>query len=437
MISPSKWLPLIRIVSITVVLFAAFGNTVAQSAARPDRGATLNRNYLVSDVENISLENGGVNLSIPLASLPPIAGGKLSWGVNANYSSQIWNVTRVQEEPLGTVFLPYVVDVPSAGGGWNIGSTHRIEFRNARDDFDRIQYDSSSGLPQSEIDLLNNYVWWKVVLVMPDGSEHELRPIDQTAYSGSQDFLRGYYNVIPNGSAMRYYSKDGSYLYAKISSVSDWTVYMRDGTRILQTPDGVQRIQDTNGNKVKIFSDTNGAHYQDEQTGREIRLVYDPAANNNQGRYRVFYRTVTGLEHFIDVNMGTTTVQGKTYVVNDFDPINENICQRHDFINTEFPVVRDIVFPQTEPGQPQRKFVFSYNSDTTENTSATVNWVCGVNETYSRIASIGWGQLTRMIVPPGTTQTAPYTDYTYALTGQHSLEFSTDDLAYQGVTKRT
>lgn len=41
-----------------------------------------------------------------------------------------------------------------------------------------------------------------------------------------------------------------------------------------------------------------------------------------------------------------------------------------------------------------------------------------------------------MIVPPGTTQTAPYTDYTYALTGQHSLEFSTDDLAHQGFTHK-
>jgi RHS repeat-associated protein len=426
----------LRLFNIVLILFAAFSAAMSQSAARPDRGATLNRNYLVSDVENISLQNGGVNLNIPLASLPPIAGGKLSWGVGASYSSKIWNVARVQEEPLGSVFLPYVVDVPSAWGGWNVGSTHRIEFRDARDDFDRIQYEASSGLPQSEIDLLNNFVWWKVVLVMPDGSEHELRPMDHTAYPGTQDFLRGYYNVIPTGSAKRYYSRDGTYLFATISSTSNWTVYMRDGTRISQTPDGVQRIQDTNGNKVKIFSDTNGAHYQDEQTGREIRVVYDPAANNNQGRYRVWYPTVGGTQHFIDVNMGTTIVQGKTYVVDDFDPINENICQRNDFIYAELPVVRDIVFPQTEPGQPQRKFVFSYNSDTTENTSSTVNWVCGINETYSRTASIGWGQLSRMIVPPGTTQNAPYTDYTYQLTGQHALEFSTDDLAHNGLTEK-
>lgn len=48
--------------------------------------------------------------------------------------------------------------------------------------------------------------------------------------------------------------------------------------------------------------------FQDEQTGREIRVVYDPSANGGQGRYRVFYPTVTGIEHHIDVNMGSTIV---------------------------------------------------------------------------------------------------------------------------------
>lgn len=149
----------------------------------------------------------------------------------------------MHEEPLGTVFLPYVVDTPAASGVWTIGGTYSIVVRNANDDFSRIQYDTNSGLSQGECDLLNNYQYWKVPLVTPDGSEHELRPLDHTPYPGSQDFLRGYSNTIPTGSAMRYYSLDGSHLYAKISSNVDWTVYMPDGTRVIQTPDGVQRVQ--------------------------------------------------------------------------------------------------------------------------------------------------------------------------------------------------
>lgn len=430
MISPSK------LTSSLVVLLMICCGCLAQEAARPDRGAALNRNYLASDIENINLQNGNVQLSIPLAALPPIAGGKLSWTVSAHYNSKLWDVLRVQQEPVQAPWMPYVVDSPSASGGWTIGGTYSIVFRNANDDFSRVQYSLVSGLSQGEIDLLNNYQYWKVLLITPDGSEHELRPLDYSPYPGSQDFLRGYYNTIPSGSPMRYYSLDGSFLYAKISSNVDWTVYMPDGTRIIQTPDGVQRLQDTNGNKIKIFTDVNGTHYQDEQTtNREIRVVYDPAANSGQGRYRVFYPTVTGIEHYIDVNMGTTIVQGKTYPVTDFDQVGETLCQKTAWLYTELQVVRDIVFPQTEPGQT-RKFVFSYNSDTTENVTTNVNWSCGNYENYTRAASIGWGELSRVITPPGTIQTAAYTDYSYELDSSHDLLFSTDDLANTGVSQK-
>src|SRR4051812_40592548 len=78
---------------------AAFAQT---TAARPDRGTMPNGSYAVSDIENISLQNGNVNLNIPLAGLPPIAGGKLSWGVYAQYNSKIWDVVRT--EKAGTAF---------------------------------------------------------------------------------------------------------------------------------------------------------------------------------------------------------------------------------------------------------------------------------------------------------------------------------------------
>lgn len=170
MFSPAK--TFLTLVAVLLICTGSF----AQEAARPDRGSTLNRNYLVSDIENINLQNGNVQLSIPLASLPPIAGGKLSWTIGAHYNSKIWDVLRVQEEPMQAPWMPYVVDAPSASGGWTIGGQYRIEFRNSNDDFYRVQYVLASGLSQGEIDLLNNHQWWKVVLIMPDGAEHELRP---------------------------------------------------------------------------------------------------------------------------------------------------------------------------------------------------------------------------------------------------------------------
>lgn len=425
-----------RMVKSLAIILTVWCVTLAQEAARPDRGAALNRNYLVSDIENINLQNGNLQLTIPLAALPPIAGGKLTWTVNAQYNSKIWDVLRYQEDAADLQWAPYVVDMPAANGGWVIGGQYGIQFRNSNDDFYRAWYSENSGLPQWELDLLNNYQWWKMVLIMPDGAEHELRPIDGGAYYGTQDFLRGYFNVLPSGIEKRYYSVDGSFLFASIKGSLDWTVYNPDGSLIIQTPDGVQRIQDTNGNKIKIFHDGNGAHYQDEQTGREIRVTYDAAANGGWGQFRVWYPMVGGAQQYIDINMGSTTVQGKVYTVNDWDMGYETACQRTAGLYTQLQVVRDIIFPQTEPGQ-QRKFVFSYSSDTTETANDIVNWSCfGGYENYYRQASVGWGELSRVISPPGNVANSAYADYLYTLNSTHSLISSADDVANNNIAEK-
>src|SRR2546425_5824422 len=95
-----------------------------QTAARPDRGAMPGASYSVSDIENISLTNGNVNLSIPLASLPPIAGGKLKFTLSAIYNSKLWNVTRADNQlPPFSGCSDWVVNNPQLSdlGGWSIG----------------------------------------------------------------------------------------------------------------------------------------------------------------------------------------------------------------------------------------------------------------------------------------------------------------------------
>ena len=146
-----------RIVATLVVVTTVCCGAFAQEAARPDRGTALNRNYLVSDIENINLQNGNLQLSIPLAALPPIAGGKLSWTVSANYNSKIWNVLRMQEDAGDLQWAPYIIDVPGGDGGWSIGGQYIIQFRNSNDDFFRTWYSENSGLPEWKLDLLNNY----------------------------------------------------------------------------------------------------------------------------------------------------------------------------------------------------------------------------------------------------------------------------------------
>lgn len=438
-----RYLMLCTRVFLTLAIFSlhaaiALGQT---TAARPDRGTLPNSSYAVSDIESVSLQNGNVNLNIPLASLPPIAGGKLSWSLNAQYNSKIWDVVRTQQigESFDLSEEYYVVDTvqQSDRGGWRVSGQYTIDIRDAHWDFD---YQIPPVGDEPDRTLLINNAWYKTVIVMPDGSEHELRPVDYSPFGGGKEFLFGYYKESPfTHGTMRYYSYDGSFLYATITNFDNWTVYLPDGTRVTQSG-GIQRIQDTNGNKIKIFTDSQGTHYQDEQTGREIRYFYDPSANNNNGQGQVWYQTVGGTWMHIDINFGTTDVQGKLYPVNDWIPgqVNPRPCVHKRLLSESLQVVRDIVFPATEPlPQQPRRFSFSYNSDNTESATTTgVRFSCtGSGSTYTRTVSKGWGSLSTMLTPSGAE-----VQYTYNLDSGSLVAnnvFGPDDVAAETITKKT
>jgi RHS repeat-associated protein len=426
------------LLTLAVLIFSPLTSLGQTSAARPDRGAIPGSSYALSDIEHINLQNGNVNLTIPLASLPAIAGGKLSWTINAIYNSKLWNITRTEADAPDHQYRPYVIDTPQIGDytGWQITGQYIMSLRDAHEDFDYQTEMPPDSMPYTEYYLRVNYNWYKVVLTMPDGSEHEFRPMDYSPYVAGDSFLHGYYKENPyqNGT-MRYYTFDGSHMYARITSLLDWTVYMPDGTRIIQTPDGIQRIQDTNGNKIKIYSAVIGSgyetHYQDEQTGREIRYLYDPLANGGQGQGRVTYQTVGGAQKYIYINFGYTYVQGQVYKVKDWIPGAFNSCQRFNELNQEIQVIREIVLPQTEPGIT-RKFSFNYNSDATETASTPfVRFTCSdTPQTYVRTASKGWGELSRMTTPSNAV-----IDYSYSMDALHS-PFLTDNLAEASVTQK-
>jgi RHS repeat-associated protein len=434
---------------LTVVVLSVFVSTwvLAQdkTTARPDRGIQPLGSYAVSDVENVSLSNGNVNLSFPLAALPAIAGGKLSWVLKANYNSKLWNVRRVEHDSASdNAFSPYVVDSPelSDQGGWSIGGKYRIEIRSAR-------YDDYYYLipPYNQIDYAEyqrlGWGWYKVVLITPDGAEHELRPTDYASYGaqgGYQDFLKGYFSVLPTTSTpIRYSSFDGTFITAQVSGWDNWSLFLSDGTQVTQSTDGIQRIKDNNGNSIKIYSDVNGEHYKDELTGREIKITSSSSGNNGQGQFQVWYQTVGGDWVSIDINMGVTTVKGKVYTVNDWNPTGSEfgggiVCQRDEIMqDTDVSVVREIVLPQTEPNQARRKYTFSYNSDdTASSTLSMFRETCGQSGTYTRTASKGWGSLSHMETPSGAA-----VDYKYSLDSTNNISlYEPDDMAAETITEK-
>ena len=220
--------------AILVLFFFNVRLVAQQTAARPDRGMIPGASYSVSDIENISLTNGNVNLSIPIASLPPIAGGNLKFSVNAVYNSKLWNVTRSQAR-LGPLdgCGSWVVDTPqvSDAGGWRIGANYQIVFRDAHDDFNYVIPNPSPPQDPCGIDLSDQVLmqnrWYRTILITPDGAEHELRPIDRLPYSGwASPFLFNYYKDTPenNNTPLRYYSFDGTYMWAVINPPGHPTV---------------------------------------------------------------------------------------------------------------------------------------------------------------------------------------------------------------------
>src|SRR5262249_47584472 len=157
-------------------------------------------------------------------------------------------------------------------------------------------------------------------------------------------------------------------------------------------------IFDTNGNAIKIYTTTDGSgntttHYQDEQTLREIKFGFNSATNTTQ----VQYQTVGGAWAGIDINGGTTHVYGMTYKIGD-------PCLTEGKVDATIPVIRSIVFPQTEPaGTARLQFSFSYNSDAADTINLQRRLDCSGDTEQITSASHGWGSLSQMITPLGAT----------------------------------
>lgn len=413
---------------LTIFLSTCVACLAQSTAARPDRGVTAAGSYNISDLEVINTTNGNLRLSIPLAQLPPIAGGKLSGFISATYDSKVWD-GRTEErrqtwnEPIYQARVPQLAD----NGGWKIGGMYNITGHLSTSDYDAIPVDGDPDFSVS---------WSKLILTTPDGGTHELRPLDYAPYSGNHEFLYGFYGPINSGGApIRYYSFDGSFLWAKLypnPTTTAWELYLADGTKVVQLTSGIQRITDTNGNSIKIFSDiVNGlttTHYQDEQTAREIKITYDPSGNNNQGSAQVLYQTVGGGWSAIDINFGRTTVSGKIY------RIQGPYCDINEPLWAELSVIREIILPQTEPGVPRRKFVFAYNSDVQDSTSIYYQpyYNCNGLELLANSMSHGMGSLSQMSMPSGAV-----VNYTYNHDGSSGADFDGDGYAEESISGKS
>ena len=421
--------------------------------SRPDRGFGGKGGYQSSDIDSISLQNGSVNVEIPLASLPPVAGGKLSYTLSAHYNSKLWDAHR--SEVQGSVSTPgcqpsySTTEIRTAdNAGWRIGGQYQIVFRDAHEDYDYLPA-SSEQCYGYEFNYMQGY-FFKPMLRMPDGSEHEMRiegSFNTYSVLGTRDHLKRYYQQSGGSpgyptfsSPIRLYTIDGTFITAVVNptgSAISSVIYLKDGTTIEDSADG-QRIKDTNGNSILV----NYAFVRDEQTGREIKWV--GATYNGQPATKVEYQTVGGTWVSTYVVWGETTVQGKLYYKSSWNmsggETGEGVeCYIHQQVpNTPFSVIREIVLPATEQNTAARKFTFGYNSDTTtQATSTNMRWACLESfPDYTRTVSTGSGELSDV-----TTPTGAQIKYNYSNDGLHDIgsmsQDSADEFLRDTITTKT
>jgi hypothetical protein len=158
-----------------------------EMAARPERGFGSIGGHQSSGFDSIDLKNGTVNLQFPLASLPPVSGGKLGYALSATYNSKLWDVHRAEFYGLTNGGAGcqerYITSTigRAENAGWRIGGGYEIFFRDAyNDDF---SYAGPVSFVCDGYDYYNlSTRFFKPMLRAPDGSERHMAATHATIY---------------------------------------------------------------------------------------------------------------------------------------------------------------------------------------------------------------------------------------------------------------
>ncbi|HXG94389.1 MAG TPA: hypothetical protein VNN73_18740, partial [Blastocatellia bacterium] len=303
----SRAIQLLIMASIAIMLSTA--KAAAQNAfdkgtpAESKGGMSGLSTYAQDKVETVNLANGNLNVHIPLVTIG--GRGSASYTVALNYNSKLWSgqhnlelrqdafdqTVLIKVHHFGATFDNLLGNTPNTlflGAGWSILKGPAIKVQ--RVDIDPVDCSNVRG------DTLYKYVLTKVWVVLPDGSEIEMR---DDVSDGAPYLIP---NVCdPNNRADRYrgrvwHSTDGSAM-TYITDVDDGVVtgqlggyvYLADGTRMRMTmpqlsgsarctkiidPNG--NVLDINYNKVFEQSGVQGAVTYRDQLGRQVAVQSTP-----------------------------------------------------------------------------------------------------------------------------------------------------------------
>lgn len=408
---------------------------IGSFAQSPRKGFVPGGGFAVSDFETVNMQNGNVMLSFPLAQLPAGRNG-LTAGVYLTYNSKLYDARddyfRNEEKPCA---LDSWVDDQNGGelglegfylrcgyyskslvrtnpqGGWRVTAGYTIELEDRTLEYATLPAEMQPTCAPGQPGVGIMTYRYKVNLIFPDGSRHEMIPYGHTDWNGDR-----YFNVQPDGTLIQacgtsvttvarpsYYSVDGTYIRMEYLG-SRWVLYFPDGSRYdFGNESAYPRLYDRNSNYVEFQS----GQIVDE-FGRSIRFGHD---------------LTTGEETYTMDGPGgedvVTRVKWKQiYVTKKYKPYVQGVLNNcaasrscppntdPESIDASHNVVDYIKLPSQVGGD--LRYRFQYN---------------GYDVVPNPITeSVGLGELREVILP-----STAHINYTYTLDGQPGIGIFTKD----------
>jgi RHS repeat-associated protein len=232
------------ILILTATIFARAAAAQGVASDPPNAGAAGGAQS-VAGIESVNGLNGNLNITIPVASLPPGPGGSGA-SVKLVYNSAIFDLST-QVPATGSTVLQTSYVPSTHGGGWSYSFRYTLWSQTRLTEFTSA---TCSAVSNTEADN-----WYKTILTTPDGSNHVLRlvsaidqnnnPIGVTALSSDATLSFSHYDFSGNNNhncgissssfsgKLIYVTADSSYIRVEADTVlSVWTAYLPDGSRV-------------------------------------------------------------------------------------------------------------------------------------------------------------------------------------------------------------
>ncbi|MEZ5403663.1 MAG: RHS repeat-associated core domain-containing protein [Bryobacteraceae bacterium] len=330
-----------------IALIAATAGSVrlaAQAPApsvRPDRGIRPGGAYHLSEIENVDVVSGNLNLSIPIAKLRPTPAGEPSFALSLHYNASQWDFGLAWGVRNNQTVVVYSLQKSPYGGWPAVGLTY-MPIQEERP----LAGETCTNAPTTA------QFRSRASMVMPDGSVKALR------LYGGQHF-EDYYKYkldgqpfcpgdTPLGGTVSWFTTDGSYLRLDVDAASKaWTLYFPDGSRVSgpSITSEADAIHDRNGNSVSIVNSIpSGLTKTFNGQNKTITITYPTVGNETTVSYPGFnsgnISTVIRQEDVV--------LQNLTYT--DSNQLTTDVAS---------PVVRRVTEVELPTG---RKYQFTYHA---------------------------------------------------------------------------